>query len=184
MVRLNPRPETKKAQDFARVVRTHRRALTRYGLRRLDNAELVEDLVAETFLVLWRNWDQLPNRDEELFLLYGIARRAMSNMNRSELRRESLHARLSLERMQEADTPQFAKSDIDHLIEAMGALSDDDQEIVRLKYWERVSYREIGIALNCSENSVGLRLSRIKASIHRHFLEPASAVEMERRSEK
>ena len=171
-------------QDFARLVAEHRHALMRYGLRRLDDVASAEDLVAESFLVAWRNWNDLPPRDEELFWLYGIARRVIANMHRSELRQASLYARLSLERTQGADSPRFAKEDIDRLLSAMSSLSDSDRETLRLKYWEGLSYRQIGQVLDCSENSIGLRLSRIKESIRDRFVEPASPVEARRRDEK
>jgi len=62
-----------KDSEFARLVTAHRHAIFRYGLRRLADNSATEDLVAETFIVAWRKWEQLPKREEELFWLYGIA---------------------------------------------------------------------------------------------------------------
>lgn len=45
--------------EFTQVVVTHRNALVRYGLRRLDDHFAAEDLVAETFVVGWR-FGELP----------------------------------------------------------------------------------------------------------------------------
>ena len=73
---------TNEDEEFARVVATHRNALLRYGLRRLDDHFAAEDLVADTFVVVWRRFEELPSRTEELFWLYGIAGNILSNLLR------------------------------------------------------------------------------------------------------
>ncbi|MBW4079308.1 MAG: RNA polymerase subunit sigma-24, partial [Acidobacteria bacterium] len=80
-------------EEFARVVAAHRHAILRYGLRRLDDQAASEDLVAETFVVVWRRFDDLPPRGEELFWLYGIAGRVLSNMHRGRQRSMRLETR-------------------------------------------------------------------------------------------
>ncbi len=50
-------------------------------------------------------------------------------------------------------------------MEALGALSLDDRELIQLAYWEKLSYREMGIALGCSEKAAGIRLSRARKRI-------------------
>lgn len=154
-----------KAARFAKLVTKHRHALLRYGLRRLPDNTMVEDLVAETFIVAWRKWDQIPSSDEELFWLYGVAGRILSNLRRSEYRQLRLQGRLSLEREQESDTSTFSPVDLEELLQALGGLSPSEREILQLTYWERLSYREISLALGCSENAVGVRLTRARQSL-------------------
>jgi DNA-directed RNA polymerase specialized sigma24 family protein len=137
-----------KDAEFARVVATHRAALLRYGLRRLDDHTAAEDLVAETFVVVWRRWDALPSRDEELFWLYGIAGR--------------LEGHLAFERELDQETPRYSKEDVEELMEALGALTADEQELIQLFYWEKLTHREIGLVLKCSEKAAGIRLSRAR----------------------
>jgi RNA polymerase sigma factor (sigma-70 family) len=153
-----------KESEFARVVTTHRHAIIRYGLRRMADNSAVEDLVAETFIVAWRKWEQLPNREEELFWLYGIAGRVLSNLRRREVRQLRLQGRLSLEREVEHEPP-LSPDDIARLLIALGQLSPPEREILELLYWERLSYREISLALGCSENAVGVRLTRARKSL-------------------
>ena len=45
-------PKPDRDQNFARVVATHRNAILRYGIRRLDDQTASEDLVAEVFINL------------------------------------------------------------------------------------------------------------------------------------
>ena len=156
---------TDRDQDFARVVAVHRNAILRYGLRRLDDRTAAEDLVAETFIVVWRRFDELPTRDEELFWLYAIAGRVLANLKRSQQRSLRLEMRLSAEREAGNDAPRYSMEDIEDLMEALGSLSDSNRELIQLAYWEKLSYREMGVVLGCSEKAAGIRLSRARQSL-------------------
>jgi RNA polymerase sigma-70 factor, ECF subfamily len=165
----NPVSTPEKDQEFARVVTTHRNAILRYGLRRLDDNDAVEDLVAETFVVVWRHFDELPPREEELFWLYGIAGRVLANLRRSRERSLRLESRLALERELGQELPRFSKEDVEELLVAMGSLTHDERELIQLAYWEKLTYREIGVALGCSEKAAGIRLSRARRSLRQRL---------------
>ena len=152
-------------QDFARVVAAHRNAILRYGIRRLDDRSAAEDLVAETFIVVWRRFDELPRRDEELFWLYGIAGRVLANLRRTQQRSMRLESRLAFERELGQELPRYSLEDVEALMDAMGSLSLDEREIIQLAYWEKLSYREMGVALGCSEKAAGIRLSRARREL-------------------
>jgi RNA polymerase sigma factor (sigma-70 family) len=148
--------------QLARVIATHRNALMRYAMRRLDDTSAAEDLVAETFVVAWKHFEDRPPRDEELFWLYGIAHRCLSNMLRARRRTLRLESRLAFEREVVADVPRYDDEDVKVLVEALGQLRNDERELLQLTYWERLSYREIGIVLGCSEKAAGVRISRAR----------------------
>jgi RNA polymerase sigma factor (sigma-70 family) len=156
---------TMRDESFARVVVTNRNAIVRFGLRRLDDHSVVEDLVAETFIVVWRRFDELPPREEELFWIYGIAGKVLSNLRRSTQRSMRLETRLAAEREAGSEVPRFSNEEIEELMQALGSLSDGDRELLQLAYWERLSYREIGIVLGCSEKAAGIRLSRARQTL-------------------
>lgn len=151
-----------KNAELARVVATHRQALLRYALRRLDDHGAVQDLVAETFVVVWRRFDEIPPRDQELFWLYGIAGRVLSNTLRGRQRSLRVEMRLALEREHIQDAPRYGEEDIRQLMEALAELGPEERELLQLTYWERLSYREIGLVLGCSEKAAGIRISRAR----------------------
>lgn len=157
--------EPNRDQNFARVVATHRNAIARYGLRRLNDHSAVEDLVAETFIVVWRRLDELPPQEEELFWLYGIAGKVLSNLRRSQQRSLRLEARLATEREAGQEAPRYSIEDIEELMEALASLSDRNRELIQLAYWEKLSYRGMGVVLGCSERAAGIRLSRARQSL-------------------
>lgn len=160
MVRA-PRQEASKSAIFENLVSGHRNALLRYAIRRLGDINIAEDVVAETFIAAWRHLEELPNSDEQLLWLYGIARRVLSNAHRGQQRQARLRGRLAGERrLDNGSGPTM--EEVDELAAAIETLSWDDRETLRLAYWEELSRREIGVVLGCSENAVSHRLSRTR----------------------
>src|SRR6202035_1449731 len=114
--------EADKEREFAHLVTAHRRDLLRYAIRRLDDVQAAEDLTAETFIVVWRRWEDLPDSDHRVPWLFGIAHRLVLNSQRSQQRQSRLHARLAAERELEASAPRFARDDLNRLMDAVESL--------------------------------------------------------------
>jgi RNA polymerase sigma-70 factor (ECF subfamily) len=131
-----------------------------YALRRTPTADDAADVVAETFLVLWRRLDQAPTGAETRPWLYGIARRVLSNGQRSERRRTRLSGRLQGARL--IDEVQWTSAAEDLVSEVMDQLSPRDREVLRLSAWEGLVPTEIAIVLECSPNAAKLRLHRAR----------------------
>lgn len=162
MAELKQPNNSNKDRVFARVVATHRHAVTRYAMRRLDNRDAVEDLVAETFVVVWRHLDQLPKASEQLFWLYGISGRVLANINRGRTRSFRLESRLAFEREREAEIPRFTAEDVEELMRGLAQLSPHELELIQLFYWDELSYKQIGLVFRCSPKAAGVRLTRAK----------------------
>ncbi|MDH2904355.1 MAG: sigma-70 family RNA polymerase sigma factor [Actinomycetota bacterium] len=156
---------------FTLFVVTHKTALLRYTLRRLNDHSSCQEVVDETFLIAWRRWDDRPEPHRELSWLYGISYHVLSNSRRSRDRRERLYVRLSMERDWDRDGLESSEVDIEALTHAFGLLKPDDQELLRLVYWEELTYREIALELEISENAVGIRINRAKKNL-RTLLQP------------
>lgn len=148
--------------EFTRLFNEHSRALRRFTLRRLNDVKSCEDVVADTFLIAWRRWDDLPEHERELQLLYGIAYRVLSNQRRSRDRRERLRTRLSLERDPHSDGDESDFVDAVIVRRALDQLRSTDRELLEFVYWERLTYREIAKIIGVSENAVGIRINRAK----------------------
>lgn len=72
----------------------HHDAVRRYVVRRQSGA-LVDDAIADTFLVAWRRLDAMPERT--LSWLLGVARRVLAEPRRAVRRRRSLSERLHVD---------------------------------------------------------------------------------------
>jgi RNA polymerase sigma factor (sigma-70 family) len=152
-------------EAFTRLFNEHSLAVRRFTLRRFSNARVCEDIVAETFLVAWRRWEERPPKERELQWLYSIALRVLSNQRRSRDRRERLFTRLSFER-----APDVEDSETDPIVKlsvrtALSQLRNSDQELLEFVYWERLTYREIAEIVGVSENAVGIRINRAKSHL-------------------
>ena len=142
---------------FAELFRRHHAAVMRYALRRVDASE-ADDLVAQTFLTVWRRLDQVPRN--ALPWLYGVARHAMLDGFRERERQGRLHGRLAAEA-----TLVVAGVDSDAAVDvrrALAQLADSDQELLRLSAWEDLRPAEIACVIGCSAATAAVRLHRAR----------------------
>jgi RNA polymerase sigma-70 factor (ECF subfamily) len=160
-------------EEFARLVTAYRPTLLRYGLRRLDDLASAEDLVADTFVVVWRRLDEVPLGDEEIFWLYAVAGNLVKNALRGRQRSLRLEARLALERRADGDV-DFNEENLGLLLDLLTQLTSEEQEILRLVYWEKVTYRQLGLVLGCSEKAAGIRVSRLRHGLRDRLRIPSS----------
>ena len=94
-------PET----TFVHLFDEHHRAVLAYFLRRLDRDDAY-DATADVFVVAWRRLDDVPQGEEALPWLYGVARRVLSNQLRGVRRADRLVAKLSHLRGDELARPR------------------------------------------------------------------------------
>src|SRR5580765_4438253 len=87
--------ESERGERFERLYRGYGVEVLAY-LRRRATRELADDGLAETFLVVWRRLDEVP--DEPRAWLLGVARRVLANQRRSVRRQGALVERISMER--------------------------------------------------------------------------------------
>jgi RNA polymerase sigma-70 factor, ECF subfamily len=130
-----------------------------YALRRTPTEEDANDVVAETFLVLWRRLADAPTGDETRPWLYGIARLIIQNRQRGERRHTRLVARLQALRPIE---PGDLRGIEELVSQVMKQLSPRDREVLRLAAWEELTPPEIATALGCSTNAAKIRLHRAR----------------------
>lgn len=137
------------------LFRAHYRDVAAYVRRRAE-PDLVEDVVAETFLVAWRRLDQVPG-DARPWLL-GVARKTLATQRRSTARRHSLLTKLEGAQGR-SDREQPGELSV---AEALGRLSEKDREAITLVAWEGLSPNEAALVLGQSSVAFRVRLHRAK----------------------
>lgn len=152
---------------FRRLYETHYEALLAYAARRSPDLSEAHDVVADTFLVLWRRLDEAPVDEEVPLWLYGVIRRVLSNRDRSRQRRERLAARFAQIARELPETEELVESRLDarQLLEALLLLTEDDREVLLLAAWERLSTAQLAATLGCSQNAASLRLHRARKKL-------------------
>lgn len=157
----------------------HHEPLLAYARRRTRELSDAEDVVADTFVVVWRRLDHLPaNEAERLPWLYGIARRVVANLHRSAARRGRLRGRMEVAT---ASQSLQAQSPLPGVLDAMSRLRENDREVLRLVAWEGLTHAEVGVVLGISPNAAAIRLHRARAHLEREMHAPSGDVKDLRR---
>lgn len=135
--------------DFYRI---HFSALSRYVTRRLP-ANSHDEVVAAAFVVAWKKYTNVES--PSLPWLYRIASLEVAN-ERRRLGRIPEAVELS-------DLNVTQKFDLEYVMDISSAftqLNENDQEVLRLLYWEDLERSEIAKVLGCSINTVNVRIHR------------------------
>jgi RNA polymerase sigma-70 factor (ECF subfamily) len=148
------------AQAFRDLYRAHYRTVCRYLVVRAD-ADLVEDVAAETFLVAWRRRSQLP--DHVVPWLLNTAAKCLANQRRSRQRAAALVERLAAATAAgatwiEEDLARDAQRRA--LAVALAGLGDRDRELLVLRHWDGLAPREVAAVLELTPVLVRTRIHR------------------------
>jgi RNA polymerase sigma-70 factor (ECF subfamily) len=156
-------------QRFTALWQAHHAAVLRYAVRRTDTSA-AQDVVSEAFLVAWRRLAEVPDDPaQSLPWLYGVARRALANSDRSRRRAQRLSAQLSRAGTEEtlvAD-PADGVTEQARVQQALGSLAEHDQEILRLIGWEGLDLAGAALAMGSSRATTAVRLHRARSRMAR-----------------
>ncbi len=152
--------------DFKQLYLKWLKPVYRYFFFRIGNEKDAEDLTSKVFLKIFQD---LPRYRNQGFFLPGyslLLMRAQLIFIEKGIERFPwrMHIVLSPHLISFLRTIQIeAFGQINHLIKN---LSEDEQELIRLRYAANLNYREIGQILNRKEDSVRKTLSRLLDRIH------------------
>ncbi len=68
---------------FEAVYDAYYPAIHQYAARRTGSPEDAADVISETFLTAWRRIGDVPEGEDALLWLYGVARRVLANQQRA-----------------------------------------------------------------------------------------------------
>lgn len=147
-------------ERFTALVGQVSEPLRRYVARRTDQ-DTAQDVLADTLMILWRRLDDVPG-DNPLPWCYAVTRGCLANTTRAARRRRHLVERLTSVESREGVEPMLDDAD---LYDALGRLSEEDRELVRLWAWERLAPQEIAVVLGVTPNAARIRLHRARAKL-------------------
>lgn len=139
-------------------------APVRAYVRRRASAELVDDVVAETFLVAWRRWDRVPASDPLPWLL-AVARRQLANQLRAQRRRGALGERLQAVLPVSPPAWQPPAGLDPQLAGAMASLTEAEREALLLVAWEGLDGDRAARAADCTPAAFRVRLHRARKHV-------------------
>ena len=140
----------------------------RYVHRRGVTGGWADDVVAETFLVVWRRLDDVPV-DDPLPWVLAVARNVWLNHQRRERRYGAVVRRLPVPLPAPAPEEPDDPEDVRVVRRALAALDPVDQEILRLVAWEGLRPTQAAQVLGCSPVAARVRLHRARQRVSREL---------------
>jgi len=135
----------------------------RFLRRRVESAELAEELAGDVFRVVWQKWGDEQATDTAWLLT--TARNLVGNAYRSRDRQQALQ-----DKLRRTAVVRFGEdSDNVTVGDAMARLREKDRDILQLAYWDELSTAEIAGVLQCSESSAKVRLHRARAAFRKQL---------------
>ena len=164
---------TKEGRTFEEVFERFEIPLLQYAARITGDRERARDVVQETFIKFQRN-GALNRADEPATWLFTVCRNGALNICRKERRmmyldEELIESRegeqpMPFERLEEEEAAAF-------LTRIIGTLPPRQQEVLRLKFQNDLSYRQIANITKTTTNNVGVLIHTALKTLRQHYRE-------------
>lgn len=142
---------------YSMIYRKYFFLLLAYGKKISSDHELVKDCVQELFIKIWNNRENLADTTSIRYYLLTSLKRKLFDMLESPNRRYLTEIDITeLERLETHAGPedQDPYGEKEKVLKAMSRLSQHQQRILRLKFFEDQSNQEIASHLNITVQSV------------------------------
>ena len=168
--------------SFAEVFEAEYGPLRGYLYRRVGNSA-ADDLVAETFAVAYKRWDDFDSTRPVRPWLYGIASNLLRHHWRKERRMLHAYARYGLDPVLAGEhDPGVERADVQAqkraLASALAELRPAEREVLLLHAWAELTDAEIAEGLSIPTGTVKSRLHRAREDV-RNRLVASGQVEMD-----
>ena len=158
---VNKSSQSKKERDFDSLYLECYRSLCAYALRYVSIDE-AEEIVQDTMLWLWDNWETIVPEKSVRSLLFRIVHNKAVNCIKHKAVLSRVHQQIEHNLCEHFESPDFYlnKELLQLLEEALKRLPDNLREVFILSRVEQLSYKEIAERLDISVKAVDNRLSR------------------------
>lgn len=150
---------------FLKVHMAHQRALFSYLLAAVRDPQNAEDLLQQVTLVLWKKFETYRPEIHYLAWAFGIARREVADFFRSRGRQERP---LPLEIL-DSVAPELEREELSAetraLSDCIEKLPDPLRELLRLRYQEGQSLKQLSESLGQTLSAINMRIVRVRRSL-------------------
>ena len=154
--------QTGKLDWIRTVLGRYEAPLLRYANRITGDVQRAQDVVQETFLRLWR--EEPENLDGRLAQwLFTVCRNQAVDVRRKEGRMTTLAATTPVEPAGKDPGPATLaerRETTGRILELLDSLPENQQEVIRLRFQNGLSYREISGVTGLSVSNVGFLIHR------------------------
>ena len=154
---------------FAVLVERYVHLVYSAALRQTGNPSHAEEITQAVFIILTQKAKSLGPRTILSGWLYQTARLTAANFLRSEIRRQQREQEAYMESLFNEPTPNVWQQIAPLLDDAMGQLSENDRNIVVLRFFQNKSAAEIGDALDIDSSTAQKRITRAVGRLRKYF---------------
>jgi RNA polymerase sigma-70 factor (ECF subfamily) len=165
-MKLSPGPDDPRAADFEALYQRHSREVWALVYARWMSADIALDIMQESFLRLWKQWQDGGDIQNPRAWLLRVARNLAEDYAKSSFRRNGTHPPQTMNGVRGREPVP-----LDHLEreETFGQLRGEleklapaDREILTLRYGLDYNANEISELLDINPTAVHMRLSRAR----------------------
>jgi RNA polymerase sigma-70 factor, ECF subfamily len=148
-----------------------------YLLSRCSAVPIAEELTQQTFIAAIRGAETFDGRESSIPWLVGIARHLLAGHFRTLEREERRHQRMILRELNvsEAGAEWARLRQRDAVARALRGLPAMQRAVLVLRFFDRLSVREIAAEIGRSEGATESLLGRARAAFERVYEEPTDA---------
>jgi len=141
---------------FRRIVELVSDRLFTYALSHTGDREDSLDIVQETLIDLWSSRRTFQYQGNEAFyaFLFTILKRRLARYHKAKRKT------VPLDEEHEALQYTLEVEDYRYVLRAIRTLGKDEQELIALRYWSEMTFKEIAAILDITENAAKVRHHR------------------------
>ena len=174
---MSDAPEAGRNGWVAEALRQHEAALLRYALKLTGKLEWAQDVVQETFLRLCR--EEPEGLDGHLApWLYRVCRHRALDLKRREhhMNRLEQHSPTELATSEPSPPERTVRRETaGRVAEMLESLTENQQEVVRLRFQHGLSYRQISEITDLSVSHVGVLLHTALKALRTRLSDPETS---------
>ncbi len=152
----------------------YRERLLNFVLKRVNNLDDAEEITQETLISCWDSWPMFQGKSNRFTWMCGIAKHEIADFYRKQKLKQVVFSRLPWlkELVSEALGPELAYQELEakkKIVKTLKNLSEGYGQILRLKYIDNLSMKEIGTKLELTVKAVESRLTRARLAFAKEY---------------
>lgn len=163
------------ATDWAKLFDEHGPALLLYARQWTESAADAEEAVQDGFVKFWTS--RFRDAPDPLPLLYVAVRQCALDRRRSRQRRVQREKEAERDRHEQVawfECPLEAKERCQAVQDALQSLPDEQREVLVMKIWGGLTFKQIGEALGIPLNTAASRYRYALAGLRQRLMQQAS----------
>jgi RNA polymerase sigma factor (sigma-70 family) len=163
-------------EAFAELVERHLNLVYSVALRQVGDSHAAEEISQVVFVILAKKATQLRHEKALSSWLFQATRLTANNFIRSEMRRHRREEEAYMQSVLEGgsgapphQTPEIWPQIAPWLDDAVAKLHEKDRRAIVLRFYEGRNMREVGLALDTSEDAAEKRVSRALEKLRKRF---------------